>query len=179
VSVTQALLERNAVHVAKHPGKTASLEPTLRALVLTCADHRVDPAQTLGIQLNEAVVLRNAGGRITPEVLHELAVLVTIAAIEELGSGFELILMQHTDCGMARLSGPEHQNLLAGYFGIEPEEVPGRKVADPVAAVQIDVEQLRGNPFMPSTLQVSGLVYDVENGHVAVVAEPAPLGDAR
>lgn len=143
MSVTEVLLERNAVHVAEHPGRTAALEPTLRALVLTCADHRVDPAHILGIQLNEAVVLRNAGGRVTPEVLHELALLVTIAAIEELGSGFELILLQHTDCGIARLGGPEHQNLLAGYFGIAPEDVPGRDVMHPVAAVQIDVEQLR------------------------------------
>ena len=179
MSVTEVLLERNAVHVAEHPGRTAALEPTLRALVLTCADHRVDPAHILGIQLNEAVVLRNAGGRVTPEVLHELALLVTIAAIEELGSGFELILLQHTDCGIARLGGPEHQNLLAGYFGIAPEDVPGRDVMHPVAAVQIDVEQLRANPFIPSTLQVSGLVYDVSNGHVTVVSEAAPLGDSR
>jgi carbonic anhydrase len=52
-------------------------------------------------------------------------------------------------------------------------------VTDPFAAVEVDVEQLRNNSFIPSTLQVSGLVYDVHNGQVTVVSEAAALrGDS-
>jgi carbonic anhydrase len=104
---------------------------------------------------------------------------VTVAAIEELGSGFELILLQHTDCGIARLGGPDHRDLLAGYFGIDPDDVPSRDVTNPASAVQLDVEQLRANPFIPSGLHVSGLVYDVGNGHITIVSETAPLLDSR
>ncbi len=179
MSVTKELMKRNAVHANSHPGSAPSLEPRLRALVLSCADHRVDPAHVLGIELNEAVVLRNMGGRVTPEVLHELALLITIASIEKLGSNFELILVQHTDCGIARLGGPRHRNLLAKYFGIDADDVPSRDVTNPTAGVQFDLEQLRANPFIPSSLYVSGLVYDVGDGHITIVSEPAPLGDSR
>ena len=177
MSVTEVLQKRNAAHAAEHPGSIPSLVPTLRALVLSCADHRVDPAYVLGIELNEAVVFRNVGGRITQGLLTELACVVTVAAIEELGSGFELIIMQHTDCGIARLGGIEHRDLLAGYFGIDPDEVVDRDVTDPFSAVRIDVEQLRNNPFVPQTLHVSGIVYDVNNGQVTVVCPAAPLGE--
>jgi carbonic anhydrase len=176
VSVTEVLEKRNAVHAAKHPGVTPPLDPTLRALVLTCADHRVDPAHVLGLELNEAVVFRNIGGRVTRDFLTELACIVTVATLENLGSGFELIIMQHTDCGIARLGGIEHRELLAAYFGIDPDEVAGHFVTDPFSAARFDVEQLRNNPFIPRSLQISGAVYDVSNGGVTVVG-PAAIGD--
>lgn len=174
MSATQLLVERNSARPLSN--QPLPVEPSLRALVLTCADHRVDPAHILGLGLGEAVVIRNAGGRVTPGVMNDFAVLVTVAAIEELGSGFELVIMHHTDCGTSRLAGPEYVPLLAEYFGIDAEAVAGKCVTDPHASVRADLDLLRANPFIPRTLVVSGVVYDVVTGIAEVVCPPEPLG---
>lgn len=107
VSATDTLVARNAALSTALSGRPLTLTPDLRAVVLACADHRVDPAQVLGLELGEAVVLRNPGGRVTPAFISELAVLATVAQLEGLETGFELIIVHHTDCGLTRLDGPE------------------------------------------------------------------------
>jgi carbonic anhydrase len=166
MNVQGILIERNERHRAE---PWTSLVPRLMAVILTCADHRVDPAHVLGIDLGDAVVVRNAGGRVTPDALTNLTILATIAAIEGLPAGFQLIVMHHTDCGLSRLAGPGHAALLAGYFGVAANEVPN--VLDPYTSVQFDVDLLRS--LLPETVMVSGLVYDVATGKVRVVCQAA------
>lgn len=161
MSVAHILLERSE---RRRTQPWTSLAPRLMAVVLACADHRVDPAHVLGIDLGDAVVLRNAGGRVTPDALTNLTVLATVAAVEELPAGFEVIVMHHTDCGLSRLGGPRHAGLLAGYFGVPEEEVPD--VLDPQASVRFDVDRLRA--LLPETVKVSGLVHDIATGKVRV-----------
>jgi carbonic anhydrase len=169
------LLERNA-RFAESDHEELPFLPRLRTLVLTCADHRVDPAKVLGLELGEALVIRNGGGRVTPAVLQNLAMLAAVAATEGGGGeGFELILMQHTDCGVGRLAGPEHADALAAYFGVTPEEVSEKSPDDPYAGIRIDIETLAGNPIVPASLSVSGLVYDVTTGRAELVERRSPL----
>src|ERR1700751_818324 len=49
--------------------------PTAQVIIVTCLDHRVDPALTLGLRLGDAPVLLNAGGRVTQPVIEEIAYL--------------------------------------------------------------------------------------------------------
>jgi carbonic anhydrase len=81
----------------------------LNTFVLTCADARVDPAHFLGLELGDALVFRNAGGRVTDDIELELSILWTFAAhrMGESFQGFSLVIIQHTDCGFERLSNPE------------------------------------------------------------------------
>jgi carbonic anhydrase len=162
MNAARILIERNERH---RPKPWTSLVPRLMAVVLTCADHRVDPAHVLGIDLGDAVVVRNAGGRVTPDALTNMTILATVAAVEELPAGFQLIVMHHTDCGLSRLAGPSHAGLLAGFFGVADNEVPN--VLDPDTSVQFDVHRLRS--LLPETVKVWGLVYDVATGKVRVV----------
>jgi carbonic anhydrase len=151
--------------------------PRLSALVLTCADHRVDPAHVLGLELGEAVVIRNGGGRVTPAALLNMGML---AAVRETDpnppESFELILMQHTDCGVGRLMA-EHADALAVYFGVDPEEVPEQFPDDPYKGIRLDIEKLGANPLIPASLSVSGFVYDVKTGRAELVERRAPLRD--
>jgi carbonic anhydrase len=158
------LIERNE---RRRVEPWTSLVPRLMAVVLTCADHRVDPAHVLGVDLGDAVVLRNAGGRATPDTLTDLTILATIADVERLPAGFQLIVMHHTDCGLSRLAGSRHAGLLAGYFGVADNEVPN--VLDQYTSVQFDVHLLRS--LLPQTVKVWGLVYDVASGKVRVVCQ--------
>jgi carbonic anhydrase len=151
--------------------------PNVKAIVIGCADMRVDPADILGIKPGEAVVMRNIGGRITPELLEELGLLGRIGEVagEIPGGGgeFHVIVLHHTDCGITRLVG--NPAMLAHYFQIPEGELKTKAVADPRAAVAADVALLRAIPALPSKWLVSGLVYDVATGLVEVVVPAARI----
>ena len=151
--------------------------PNVKAVVVGCADMRVDPVDVLGIKPGEAVVLRNIGGRITPGLLEQLGMLGRIGEVagEVPGGGgeFHFIVLQHTDCGITRLAGDPA--MLAHYFQIQESQVGAKTVTDPRAAVTADVAALHAIPALPATWLLSGLMYDVATGLVEVVVPPAPI----
>ncbi len=151
--------------------------PNVKAVIIGCADMRVDPAYVLGIKQGEAVVMRNIGGRITPGLVEELGLLGRIGEVagEVPGGGgeFHLIVLQHTDCGITRLPGDPA--MLAHYFQIPEGELKKKAVTDPRAAVAVDVAALRAIPTLPGAWLISGLVYDVATGLVDIVVPPASM----
>lgn len=183
MSNLDGLLQRNKEFAAqqKAAGRLAislpDAMPNVKALIIGCADMRVDPAHVLGIKPGEAVVLRNIGGRITPGALEELGMLGRIGQVAGKAPGgggeFHLIVLQHTDCGITRLTGDTP--MLAHYFQIADGDVKAKTVNDPRAAVIADVAFLRSIPALPAPWLLSGLVYDVTTGLVEVVVPPAPI----
>jgi carbonic anhydrase len=149
--------------------------PRLKTLVLGCVDPRVDPAQILGAELGELAVIRNIGGRVTPNVLADIALLVALTKTlgGALGPGWDLIVLQHTDCGILRLQEPPE--MLADYLHIDPGSLGEKRVGDPRAAIENDIAELRDSPLIPGAFRVTGMVYDVETGRVDTVAGPALL----
>src|ERR1700745_235993 len=131
--------------------------PNVKAIIIGCADMRVDPADILGIKPGEAVVMRNIGGRITPEVLEQLGLLGRIGEVagEIPGGGgeFHLIVLHHTDCGITRLAGDPP--MLAHYFQTGEGDLKSKAVTDPRVAVAVDVALLRAVPALPAAWLVS------------------------
>jgi carbonic anhydrase len=180
------LLQRNKNFAAQQTA-TGTLMPWLprampkvKALIIGCADMRVDPAHLFATEPGEAVVLRNIGGRITPGLLEQLGLLGRIGEVagENPGGGgeFHLIVLQHTDCGITRLAGDPAR--LAHYFQIPEGDLKTKAVNDPRAAVALDVAALRAIPALPGPWLISGLVYDVATGLVEIVVPPAPIRTA-
>jgi len=169
------LTARNADFAQHRFVAGASMMPALQTMVIGCADPRVDPALVLGLADGEALVVRNIGGRFTPATLQTMATLRVIAQAEGAapGPGFNLIVLQHTDCGITRLGG--HPDLLATTLGIDEAEIPAKAVNDPRAAVAVDVAAIKDNPFLPADFIVSGLVYDVRSGLIETVVAPSQL----
>ena len=155
--------------------------PNLKAIVIGCADMRVDPAHVLGIKPGEAVVMRNIGGRITPGLLEQLGMLGRIGEVagEIPGDGgeFHIVVLQHTDCGITRLA--RDTDMLSHYFQIPAGDLHSKTITDPRAAVAVDVAMLRAIPALPAQWLISGLVYDVATGMVEVVFPPAPIRPAE
>ncbi|MFZ0816783.1 MAG: carbonic anhydrase [Candidatus Sulfotelmatobacter sp.] len=181
-----SMLERNKDFAAQQsaagtlmPSLPRAL-PNVKAIIIGCADMRADPAHVLGIKPGEAVVIRNIGGRITPGLLEQLALLGRIGevagAIPGGGGEFHIIVLHHTDCGMTRLAGDPA--LLAQYFQIQEGELKKKAVSDPRAAVAADVAALRAIPALPGKWLISGLVYGVATGLVEIVVPPAPIRGA-
>jgi carbonic anhydrase len=183
VSILDSILERNKDFAAQRSAAGTPMPslpeatPNLKAIVIGCVDMRVDPAHVLGLEPGEALVIRNIGGRITPVLLEELAMLGRVGQVTQTvpggGGEFHLIVLHHTDCGITRLAGDPA--MLAHYFQIEEAKVGTKAVTDPRAAVAGDVAWLKTIPALPGKWQVSGLVYDVANGLVEVVVPPAPI----
>lgn len=178
-----SLLKRNKDFAAQQSVEgivTPSLPQALRklkAIIIGCADMRVDPAYVLGVKPGEAVVMRNIGGRISPGLLEELGLLGRIGEVaQEIPGGggeFHIVVLQHTDCGITRLAGDPA--MLANYFQIPEGELKKKTVTDPRAAVTADVALLRAIPALPSEWLISGLVYDVATGLVEVVVPPTQI----
>jgi carbonic anhydrase len=151
----------------------AVVVPRLRVAVVTCLDPRVDPAWVLGLRLSEAIVIRNVGGRITDEVVRELAYLGVLSDTLRPGEGgplFEVAVMHHTQCGAGGLADAGVRERYAALIGVEdPDVLRAGAVVDPVETVRTDVARLRGAPELQGRHPVSGHVYDVTTGLVRTV----------
>jgi carbonic anhydrase len=175
MSVIDSLLERNRTFASSRFSPDLKIIPSRKTMIIGCVDPRVDPVDIFGLTLGEAAVIRNVGGRITPDTLQTMAMLriVANAGGGDLGLGWNLVVLHHTDCGITRLkSAPE---MLAKYFGVAPSALGQLAIDDPRASVVLDVAALKANPLLPGGFLVSGLVYDVANGQLEVVVPPALL----
>ena len=173
------LLDRNRSFAEQFTAGHLKVSPRMSTILLTCLDARVDPAHLFGLGLGDALVIRNAGGRITPAVMRDLGILGVLAAsFSQPGTSPrqpELVIIHHTDCGMSRLAEPGVQGQVAERLGLSVDEVSAMAISDPTTSVQDDVERLRQTPGTPDQLVVSGFVYDVSSGTINQVVQPAPL----
>jgi carbonic anhydrase len=145
--------------------------PAAELLVVTCLDHRVDPALFLGLKLGDAPVIRNAGGRVTQAVIDDIAFLAFLA--EQLFGGqgtegklFEVAVIHHTQCGTGFLADPGFLHQAAAATGLPEAALAASAVADPHITVKADVERLLAAPSISPKVSVSGHVYDTETGRV-------------
>ncbi len=165
------LLERNSSFAETGAHQGLAPIPNHQVFAVTCMDPRVDPAHVLGVGLGDAIVFRNAGGRVTDAVIREVAF---VGAITETMFGaeaptFEVAVIHHTSCGTAFLADDSFNAAFASRIGAEPEELRAEAVTDPFASVVHDVERLRSSAALPAHAVVSGHVYDLETGLVQTV----------
>ena len=176
----ETALARNRVFAAAGGHKDAVVFPNLGLFVITCLDPRVDPAHFLGLELGDAIVVRNVGGRVPPEVIHDIAFISQIA--ENLlpdGPSFEVAVIHHTQCGAGALADDDFRRSYARRIGSEESALSARAVLDPAATAKDDVDRLRAAPAISPRITVSGHVYDVVTGLVQTIVPAGRRGDAR
>jgi carbonic anhydrase len=138
--------------------------------VITCLDPRVDPADFLGLELSDAIVVRNVGGRVTSEVINDVAFLDQIAEnVLPDGPLFEVAVIHHTQRGAGALADDAFRRRYAERIGAEESTLRERAILDPAATVMGDVERLRSAPAISPRITVSGHVYDVVTGLVETI----------
>ena len=169
------LLERNEQFATTYTPVPLG-PPTAQVVVVTCLDHRVDPALILGLRLGDAPVIRNAGGRVTPAVIKDIAFLGYLA--EQLFADqvaadrlFEVAVIHHTQCGTGFLADPGFRHQAAEATGISEAALEASAVADPHITVKADVERLLGSPMLSPKVSVSGHVYDIATGRVTTMLD--------
>ncbi len=179
------LLERNEQFARAYTPVPLGL-PTAQVIVVTCLDHRVDPAIVLGLRLGDAPVIRNTGGRVTPAVIDDVAYLAFLAG--ELSGGqdardtlFEVAVVHHTQCGSGFLADPGFRHRAAAASGLSDAALEATAVVDPHVTVKADVEHLLASPRLSPKVSVSGHVYDVATGRVTTALDaryPSPATTA-
>ncbi len=125
--------------------------PGRRVAVLTCMDARIDVFAALGLHLGETLVLRNAGGRVTDDVLRSLALSSHVLGVDT------VVVMQHTECGLAGVSDDELRALTGADLGFYP-------IDDHAAALREDIDLLSTTSYLSALQVIAGFVYDVETG---------------
>jgi carbonic anhydrase len=171
-------LERNRAFAAAGGHQGAVVFPNLRLLVITCLDPRVDPAHFLGLGLSDAMIVRNVGGRVTPEVINDVAFISQVAeSVLPDGPLFEVAVIHHTQCGAAALGDDAFRRRYARRIGADESILRKRAILDPAATVANDVERLLTAPAISSRVGVSGYVYDVATGLVQTVIPTGFRGD--
>src|SRR5256885_11432440 len=129
-----AALERNRAFAAAGGHQGAVVFPNLRLFVITCLDPRVDPAHFLGLSLSDAIVVRNVGGRVTPEVINDVAFIGQLAEnVLPDGPLFEVSVIHHTQCGSGALADDAFRERYADRVGVDEASLPDPALLDPVA----------------------------------------------
>jgi carbonic anhydrase len=166
----ESALARNRAFAAAGGHEGAVVFPNLGLFVITCLDPRVEPAHFLGLDLSDAIVVRNVGGRVTPEVINDVAFIGQIAeTVLPDGPLFEVAVIHHTQCGAGALADDGFRHRYAERIGAEESALREHAVLDPAATVARDVERLRSAPAISARVSVSGHVYDVVTGLVETI----------
>ncbi|WP_043614514.1 beta-class carbonic anhydrase [Nonomuraea candida] len=131
--------------------------------VVTCMDSRIDPLGLLGLKPGDAKILRNAGARVTDDVLRTLVLAVVLLGVER------VLVMPHTDCGMAKVSDAD-VHVLAAERGVDTRSLEFHTVPDQEEALKHDLTRIRTFPFLPQGMPVAGAIYDVHTGRLAPTA---------
>jgi len=128
--------------------------------VLTCIDSRIEPLRMLGLEPGDAKILRNAGARVTDDVLRTLVLASYLLGVERLA------VIAHTDCRMAAGSETDVHAAIERAGGPDTRSLAFLVTVDQAATVRGDVQRVRSWPYL-SRLLVGGFVYDVESGRLA------------
>lgn len=151
------LVAKNAAFATEQHDPALPGQPSRSLAVVTCMDSRIDTLATLGLSSGEAHVIRNAGGVVTDDVIRSLCL-----SQRYLGTR-EIILMHHTDCGLAKVD----EATLRADLEAETGQRPSWSVEafdDAYADVRQSIRRLRANPFVQHKDHIRGFVYDVDDG---------------
>ena len=130
--------------------------------VVTCMDSRIDPLGMLGLTKGDAKILRNAGARVTGDVLRTLVLAVHLLGVRR------VMVVAHTDCRMSKQSDAAVHAAIRAESGIDTRSLEFGTVDDQERVLHEDVQRIRSSPYMPAGLPVVGCIYDVTSGRLDV-----------
>ncbi len=146
--------EAGGGHLAAVNAEGLAVPPSLATAVVTCMDSRIDVFTLFGLKLGEVHVLRNAGGVVTDDVVRSLTISQRKLQTRD------ILVVQHTGCGLATFSDDEFTEELAEETGIRPQWRT-HAFRDPAISVRRDVAHLRHDPFLHPDTRVRGFVLDI------------------
>lgn len=162
MSSIDLLLKRNKELRDPAYGDRSSPCPLLNIAILTCMDARIRVFEIFGLLQGEAHVLRNAGGVVTDDAIRSLAL-----SQRKLNTR-EVLILQHTDCGLNTVTEDSFKDELEEAGGLRPTWAV-EAFRDVEHSVRQSIRRVQRNPFLPHTDTVRGFVYHVRTGELLEV----------
>ncbi|HEX7095961.1 MAG TPA: carbonic anhydrase [Acidimicrobiales bacterium] len=161
---TSRFLAAAAQHQAGFKPGARSAAPARHVAVVACMDARLDLFRLLGLEVGDAHILRNAGGRVTDDVIRSL-----VLSSHALGTR-EVLVIHHTGCGLLGTTNDELRARVHAATGQRADHIDFLPFDDAHASVRHDVELVRACELLPADLVAWGCVYDVADGSLTQVA---------
>ena len=165
MSAFKDIIEGSDAYAEAFPNGELSALPQARLVIVTCMDTRINPLAIFGLDIGQAHVLRNAGARITTDVIRSLIKSINQLEVER------VVVMHHTDCGAAKIRIDGLRAAVTAATGNDPEGLEFHLIDDPEQALAEDIEAVRSCPYLPVGTAVAGMVYDVHTGVVTTSHE--------
>ena len=156
---TDTCLAKNARYAEEFDKADVPVPPKSKAAVVTCMDARIETGRLLGLEEGDAHVIRNAGGVVTEDVLRSLLISQRLLGTEE------ILLIHHTECGMATFRDDDVKDAIAAETGLRPSFAL-EAFADEEEDVRQSIRRIQACPFIPVRDKVRGFVYDVKTGRL-------------
>ena len=131
--------------------------------IVTCMDSRITPLAVVGMKSGDAKILRNAGARVTDDVLRTLVLATYLLAVDR------VLVMPHTDCRMASGDEESIHASIESKHGVDTRSVEFKMVTDQRAALAADVASIRSYSILPKNLVVAGAIFDVHTGKLELI----------
>ncbi len=159
---TDSCVENNAQYAAAFDKGELPAPPARKAAIVACMDARVHVAKVLGLKEGDAHVIRNAGGVVTDDVLRSLVISQRLLGTEE------ILLMQHTGCGMLTFRDDDVKDTIEADTGLRPAfALEAFRNLD--ENVRQSIGRIRACPFIPVKDKIRGFIYEVETGRLREV----------
>lgn len=163
MSYFENFLKANQAYVELHGDLHLSIKPKTKVAIVTCMDSRLHVAPALGLALGDAHILRNAGGRVTDDMIRSLVI-----SQQQMGTR-EIVVLHHTDCGAQTFNNEDFQEHLKCELGVDVSGQDFLPFQDIDESVREDMKLLRECPLIPDDVIISGAVYDVDTGRMIEV----------
>lgn len=131
--------------------------------IVTCMDSRINPLSVVGMKSGDAKILRNAGARVTEDVLRTLVLATYLLNVNR------ILVMPHTDCRMAQGEEAAIHKLIDEKYGVNTSSLEFRTTTDQLGALAIDINRVRSYPLLREGVSVGGAIYDVKTGVITPV----------
>lgn len=153
----------NDTFVAGFTGMGLSGHANKGLAIITCMDSRIDPLRIVGMQPGDVKILRNAGARVTDDMLRTLVLATHLLGVNR------VLVMPHTDCRMASADEEDIHAAIRAQSGIDTRSIEIRTVRDQEAALISDVQRIRSFSLLAPGTAVAGAIYNVRTGHLDTV----------
>ena len=133
--------------------------------IVTCMDSRIDPLRIVGMHAGDAKILRNAGARVTSDVMRTLALATHLLGVTR------VLVMPHTDCRMASTDEAGIHAAILKTSGVDTRSLDFQTTNDQIASLRKDVIRVESNPYLAKGVRVMGAIYDVKSGSLTPISE--------
>jgi carbonic anhydrase len=128
--------------------------------IVTCIDSRIDPLAMFGLVPGDAKMIRNAGARVTDDVLRTLILATHVLGVERVA------LVAHTDCGATSADQSKMESIVKEATGEDATDVDFLMVEDQAATLRADAELIRNSPLIAPGVEVGTFIFDVRSGRL-------------